>query len=350
MRLLLLPFSFLFAVIVYIRNRFYNWGIFKTLELNKKVISVGNISSGGTGKTPFVELIAKHILSQDKFAVIVLKGYKRESDDIKVAEFGFKNENHELNSENFGDEGLMLLENLNSITQGKGLLVVCDNKTKGAKFANSKFKPDVIILDDGFQHRKLYRDLDIVLISDEKNKHLLPAGNMREPFSSVFRSDIIVVNNKFDSETYIAKTKQLSRVTCGYVFEGLINAAAENVPKENISAIAFCGIGDPDSFKELLKKEGIKVSDFLVFPDHHYFSIQDIEKIINSYKNNSSNAIITTQKDFSRIKNSELVIKSTTGNLYKELLLNYPLLYAKIKMQISNNENILFDKIDELIS
>lgn len=350
MRILLLPFSVLFWFIVLFRNKFYDWGIFKQLELSHKVISVGNISSGGTGKTPFVELIAKYVLSKDKFAVIVQRGYKRESDDIKVAEFGFKNENHELNSENFGDEGLLLLENLNMINQGKGLLVVCDNKTKGAKFAGSKFKPDVIILDDGFQHRKLFRDLDIVLISDEKNNHLIPAGDMREPFSSVFRSNMIVVNNKFNSETLIARTKQLSRVTCDYKFEGLINNAGEIKPADNISATAFCGIADPDSFKELLKRENIKTTDFLVFPDHHSFSIKDIEKIINSYKNNSSNAIITTQKDFVRIKNSELVLKSTSGNLYKELLLNYPLLYAKIKMQISNNEQKLFAKIDELIS
>jgi tetraacyldisaccharide 4'-kinase len=349
MRIFLLPLSFLFRIIVFFRNKLYDLNIFKPIELSTKVISVGNISAGGTGKTPFVELLANYILAKDKFAVIIQKGYKRESDDLKVAEFDFKNEKHELNSENFGDEGLLLLDNLRNIQKGRGLLIVCDKKTSAAKFAYSKFKPDVIIIDDGFQHRKVYRDLDIVLISESKNEYLLPAGNMREPHSAIYRADIIVVNDKFNEISYVTKTRHKPKITCRYEFEGFKSIDGENLNNGLISAVVFCGIAEPDSFKTLLEKENVKINDFMVFPDHHGFTIGEIQKIMDSFIKSGSNAMITTQKDFERIKNSELVLKSTSGNIYKELLLNYPLYYAKIKMQISNNAQLLYDKIDALL-
>jgi len=349
MRIFLLPLSFLFRIIVFIRNKMYNWRIIKPVELNSKVISVGNISAGGTGKTPFVELLAKYIISAGKFPVIVQKGFKRESDDMKVVEFDFKNEANQLNSENFGDEGLLLLENFNNDHTGKGLLVICDKKSSAAKFADSKFKPDVIIIDDGFQHRKLARQLDIVLLSETKNNFLIPAGNYREPHSAIYRADIVIVNDKFNDDLFIVKTKNKPRVTCKYELENFVNIKGEILKNENLSAVAFCGIADPDSFKALLDKENVKISGFLTFPDHHSFNQEEIQRIMNESKKHHLQPIITTQKDFVRIKNSELVLKSTTDNLYKDLLYNYPLYYAKIKMQISNNAQFLYDRIDELL-
>lgn len=348
MRILLLPLSFIFRIIVFFRNKLYDFRILKRVKLKTKVISVGNIASGGTGKTPLVELIARYVTSKDKFAVIIQKGYKRESDELKVTEFDFKNEKNQLNSENFGDEGLLLLENLNNIKNGRGLLIVCDNKTSAAKFADTKYKPDVIIVDDGFQHRKLDRNLDIVIVSESKNNHVIPAGDMREPASSVFRADVIVINNKFSDDMFVTKTKHKPKVSCGYEFEGIKNLNGEIVSQPELSATVFCGIADPDSFRLLLDTQKIKVGNFLEFPDHHSFTIDDIRRITENYKKNGSNSIITTQKDFVRIKNSELVLNSKGSNIYKDLLLNYPLYYAKIKMQISNNEELLFDKIDEL--
>ena len=349
MRILLLPLSILFRIGVFIKNKLYDWNVIKSVSLGTRVISVGNIAAGGTGKTPFVEFIARYILSKGKFAVILQRGYKRDFDDLKVAEFGFKNENHELNSENFGDEGLLMLENLNNIPDGKGLLIVSDKKSSGAKFADAKFHPDVIIVDDGFQHRKLDRDLDIVIISESENHMLLPAGNMREPESAVFRADVIVINNKFKGEFSVAKTRNKPRVTCFYEFEGLLDLEGKVHENEGITALAFCGIAEPKSFKTHLEKQNVKVGEFMVFPDHHSFSNAEIERIIETFKKSGASAIVTTQKDFVRIKNSELVLSSKGQNIYKELLLNYPLYYAKIKMQISSGQDVLYDKIDELL-
>src|SRR5690349_1318199 len=112
MKLITIPLSYLFRILVFIRNKLYDSGIFRTKELNTKIISVGNIAAGGTGKTPFVELIARYLLEKEKFVVIILKGYKREHDDIKVVEVGFKNEKAQLSTESLGDEAFLFLENI----------------------------------------------------------------------------------------------------------------------------------------------------------------------------------------------------------------------------------------------
>jgi len=348
MRKLLLPFSLFFLIGVFIRNKLYDYGFIKISRLKAKVISVGNVSSGGTGKTPFAELITRYIIKKDRFTAIVIKGYMREADDMKVAEFGYKNEQGKLTSENFSDEGMLLLENLRDVN-GRGIIVVGDDKSKAAKFADTKFQPDVIIIDDGFQHRKIHRDLDIVILNDKKDV-LLPAGNLREPRSNITRADIIAVNNKFGDDNTVYGTKHRPRVTCKYKLEGFFNVNDEKLNTENASTVAFCGIGDPESFSKLLDVNSIKIMSFIKFPDHHFFTINDIRKIFSGYNTHKPECIITTQKDFVRIKDSEVVLRAESDNIFKELLTNYPIFYAKIKMQISHNENALFDKIDDLLN
>ncbi len=351
MKILTIPLSLLFRTGVFFRNFMYNTGIFKAKILEPKLISVGNISAGGTGKTPFVELIAEYLLRKNKFVVIVSKGYKREIDDIKVVETGYKNEKHELNTENLGDEALMLLENLSEKELGGGLLVVGDDKTKAAKFAATKFKPEIIIVDDGFQHRKLFRDLDIVLLNPDGDTLLIPAGKLREPLKNHRRADLLVINNKFDKFPVNENRKNMPQVICSYVFEGFKGINNELLPQTAIkSATVFCGIGEPDSFKMLINDQNVKIDEFIIFPDHHNFTNEDIVRVMNSFKKNGSSHIITTQKDFVRLKNSELVLKAKSDNTYKNLLYNFPLYFAKIKMQIDQNSEQLFKDIDNLLN
>lgn len=350
MKILTYPISLLYRFIIFIRNFAYNSGLKKPRILEPKIISVGNIAAGGTGKTPFVEMITEYLLKKKKFVVVVSKGYKRENDDIKVVETGFKNEKHELNTEILGDEAMMLLENLSATGLEGGLLVVGDDKTKTAKFAATKFKPEIIVVDDGFQHRKLYRDLDIVILNPGGDKHLIPAGNLREPLKNFKRADLLVINNKFDKLPVNENRKNKPQVICSYVFEGLKNINYESVQPEQVSsAVVFCGIGEPDSFKQLIAQLNIKIDAFIPFPDHHNFSNSDLEKVMQSFKSHNSSHIITTQKDFVRIKNSELVLKAKSENTYKNLLYNFPLYFAKIKMQINNNSEHLFKEIDNLL-
>jgi len=350
MKLLLIPISYVFRFFVFIRNLLYRSGILKTKILEPKIISVGNISAGGTGKTPFVEILAKILLEKGKSVAVIMKGYKRELDDIKVVEIGYKNEKHDLNTENLGDEALMLLENLDPVSSGRGLLVVGDDKTKSAKFAASKFKPEIMIIDDGFQHRKLYRDLDIVILNETSHGHIIPAGKLREPLKNFKRADLLVMNNKFETNVINENKKNKPQIICSYEFEKFLNIKFELLPQdEKRNAIAFCGIGEPGSFRKLLKDLRINIKEFIIYPDHHNFSNKNINEIIHKYKDTGSDCILTTQKDFVRIKNSELVLKAKSENPYKNILYNYPLYYAKIKMQISKNAEILDRKINRLL-
>lgn len=350
MKLITIPLSYLFRTGVFIRNKLYDSGVLRTKELHTKIISVGNISAGGTGKTPFVELIARYLLDKGKFVVIILKGYKREHDDIKVVEIGFKNEKAQLSTESLGDEAFLFLENLSDELPGRCLIVVGDDKTKAAKFAATKFKPEIMVIDDGFQHRKLERDLDIVILNPGMDTHMIPAGNLREPLKNIHRADLVVSNNKFDKTAIAENTRNLPRIICSYEFEGFFNINNEKLQAENLEAMALCGIGEPDSFNELLMQQNIVIKEFMKFPDHHSFSTKDINKILDTYNGSGAKYIITTQKDFVRLKNSELVLKAQSENAYKILLYNYPLYYAKIKMQIDRNEELLYDKLDDLIT
>lgn len=350
MRLLLIPVSYVFRFFVFIKNLLYRSGILKAKILEPKIISVGNISAGGTGKTPFVEILAGMLLEKGRKVVIVMKGYKREFDDIKVVEIGFKNEKHELNTENLGDEALMLLENLSTFSSGRGLLVVGDDKTKSAKFAAGKFNPEIMIIDDGFQHRKLFRDLDIVILSETSSGHMLPAGKLREPLKNYKRADLLVINNKFETNVINGNKKNKPQILCSYEFEKFLNIRSEIMPQEEKrNALVFCGIGEPDSFRKLLTLLGVSIKEFMVYPDHHNFSNKNIQEILHKYKDTGSDCILTTQKDFVRIRNSELVLNAKSENSYKNILYNYPLYYAKIKMQINKNAEILEREINRLL-
>ena len=118
---------------------------------------------------------------------------------------------------------------------------------------------------------------------------------------------------------------------------------------KNKTAFAFCGIGDPDSFTLLLEESGVKLTSFVKYRDHHNFTLRDIENILNTFEKDKADIIVTSQKDFVRIKNSEIVLESESDNLYKQLLFNYPLYYPKIKMQIKHNPEPLYEHLDKIV-
>ena len=350
MRIVLLPLSFLFRIAVWFRNKLYNYEVIKIKRLSCKVISIGNVSSGGTGKTPMVEHISRYFINKGKSVAVVLKGYKRIYDDMQVVEFGYDNSESKLNTGNFGDEALMLLENLPKTENGKGLLITSDNKLSGAKFADNKFKHDLVIIDDGFQLRKLIRDLDIVMVNPYEKKLLIPAGNLREPFKNVKRADIIIFNHKFSSSVNLLHKGNLNKaVDCKYELINFVNIRNEILEENHSKAVAFCGIGDPDSFNTLFEKSNIKIAEFIRFSDHHGFETEDAEKIIKSYKSTNADCILTTQKDFVRLKHPQ-VHGTELQIISQEILTNYPLYYANIKLQILHNESLLNEKLEILFN
>lgn len=237
------------------KNFLYDKGILKPTKVDAYVISVGNITTGGVGKTPVVAEIAKYY---EKVAIIS-RGYgggydNREvnvispEDDVKMA----------------GDEPLWLAQNTNAV------VITSKNRIKAARFAIKKFSVTTIILDDGFQHRKIHRDLDIVLVDSQKkfgNYKLLPAGPLRETLAGLKRADKVVEVHKSAGEVYNIKTG------------GALPAGVE--------VTALSAIGQPQSFYDLLKD--YNVVNKITFDDHHQYELKDIEGI--------SGSIITTEKD-----------------------------------------------------
>ena len=349
MRIILLPLSYLFRFIVYFRNKLYNFQFIKSKTINCKIISVGNISSGGTGKTPMTGYITRYITEKGKSVCVVLKGYKRTHDDMQVIQFGYTNDEGKLTTEKLGDEAMMLADNFSDLNPDNGYLIVWDDKLRAAKFAHHKFNPDAIIIDDAFQLRKLNRDLDMVMVNPAEPRLMLPAGNLREPYRNIKRADVVVFNHKFHKTPELFHKGGLSKaVDCIYEFDSLLDINNKSTSPGGLNVTAFCGIGDPDSFKELLGTMNVYISDFIAFGDHHDFNRDDLSNIMNRFEETKAELIITTEKDFARLKYSSKKDEEFQKKK-NELLLNNPLYYAKIKLQISFNNDFLTEKLDALI-
>ncbi len=283
LRILLIPFSMFYSVLIFVRNKFYDHEIFRSYTVSKPVISIGNITTGGTGKTPLTIFLAEYFLSKRKKVGIVSRGYKRKSKDVVIVCDGITvNENV---SES-GDELILISNQLLKNYRGKIFTVANSDRVTASKLLITKFDPDIIILDDAFQHRRIRRDLDIVIMdsSDLQNKSFLdhltiPSGNLREGRSNLKRAGIIVQNNK---ERHYSESQKLLNTGAGvllmrYKTEYFIDNKNSILQNVNRSVIVFSGIANDGSFIEMVKQSGFKIVKAVKFPDHHYYSETDLE-------------------------------------------------------------------------
>ncbi len=292
--------SLFYAVAVRSRNALYNKKLLPSYNSKAYVISIGNITTGGVGKTPLTMEIANYFLSLNKKVAIISRGYgaSRSSGRPLLVSDG---SGAKYSASEAGDEPVWLAENC------KGAFVItCKSRIKAEKFMRDTLEPEVIILDDGFQHRKMKRDLDIVLV-DAKNKFgngcLLPAGPLREDLSSIERADkVIVVNkganlknalkycdylkNKFKKDTYL----------CKIVPDVAYNIMNGQILPKGAKIMAFSAIGQPEGFYEFLKND-YKLISILEFEDHHAYEREDISKIICYAQEENIEHIVTTEKD-----------------------------------------------------
>lgn len=313
MRKLLLPFSLLFWLGVTIRNWFFDIGILKTTKVGVPVISIGNISAGGVGKTPIVEMLIEK-LSGGKRIAVLSRGYGRKSKGTVVVNDGKGNL---ATVEISGDEPSQLAKKYPNI-----IVVVDERRVCGAQKA-VELGAEIILLDDGFQHRYLHRDLNLVVMTAEEilnGDWLLPAGNRREPMSSLKRADDLIITRcagieQFDQVSGMMKMQFKAESHIPLKREGMIGLqtklksfkrtptneivdAGQFVGKKNI---AVSGIGNPKTFESLLADSGMIVVKHFVFSDHHWFSDEDIQTIVNARKALNVDFIITTEKDFMRL-------------------------------------------------
>lgn len=266
------------------------------------VISVGNLSVGGTGKTPFVQMLTKYFISKGFKPGIVGKGYKRESRGEVIVGDGKK---VLVNAATGGDEMVLLADSLNVP------VIAHDSKTEAALSMQKNFDVDLIIVDDGFQHRRLHRDLDIVLIDKEThdNPQLIPEGRLREPVDSLKRADIICTTGNFelssDFKEQISDGAIRIRVrpvqANPYYLHDKLQVKIRESKKHHIHCIAFAGIAKPNRFYDMLKELGYTSLTTHSFSDHHNYKKDDLALLIKLCREKNINLLATTEKDAAKI-------------------------------------------------
>jgi tetraacyldisaccharide 4'-kinase len=243
-------------------------------RLQGPTISIGNLSMGGSGKTPFVLLLGELLKSRAVKFDVLSRGYGRQSKGVMEVDPGGS-------AVNFGDEPLLIARKL-------GVPVVLgEDRYQAGLFSEQKYGPQIHLLDDGFQHRALARDFDIVLVTAEDTRDkLLPAGRLREPLSSLSRADAIVLTSGAAAEGFPLHGKQVWRVRRGI--------RPENVPDR---PVAFCGIARPKSFLLQLQKAGIDVTAEALYRDHYAYTEKDIRELLTLKQNSEAGGFVTTEKD-----------------------------------------------------
>ena len=264
----------IFGLGVAIRNTFYERGIFKARRLQGPVVSVGNLSVGGSGKTPFVIMLGGLLTTRGINLDVLSRGYGRRTHGVALVD-------PNGSAEEFGDEPLLIARRLNVP------VIVGEERHKAGLFAESKFGPQIHILDDGFQHRNLARDFDIVLVSPEDSQdRLLPAGRLREPLASLRRADAIVLTNGTSQELFPVDGKLIWQVQRGIL--------PDNTPDR---PVVFCGIARPKSFVSQLRDAGITPAAESFFRDHHAYTEHDIQRLQDLREKTGANGFVTTEKD-----------------------------------------------------
>jgi len=288
--LFLFPIHLLF---IKIKNYLYDKNVLSPKRVGATVISVGNISLGGTGKTPFTIALSNFLVQRGKSVGVLTRGYGRRG----RGDFLLKN--HSVKEA--GDETIVLRNNLSESIP----IYVSKNKTLGARKLAS-LGCDTVILDDAFQHRKIHRDIDVVLVNPdelkEKNKKTFPWGVLREPFYNINRADIIITNK---INLYQESPSLKNSLLINTEFESEVLSSNEKITINQLSGLknvmSVCGVGKPESFQKSLSGLNVHVAEKLIYPDHHSFSKKDVSNIGLSIEKNKIEAIVCTEKDWVKL-------------------------------------------------
>jgi len=304
LRKLLFPFAILYGFITSIRNFLFDKGILKSTSFDVPVIAVGNLSVGGTGKTPQIEYLIRLLFERYKIATLS-RGYKRKSEGFVLAD---ENSNAEI----LGDEPFQFYQKFPFV-----MVAVDANRTNGIQqLLSQQITPEIILLDDAYQHRKVKAGFYILLTSYGDlyaDDFILPTGNLREGRSGAKRANIVVVtkcpkNLSDEKQTEIRLKLKLSpsqQIFFSFIdYDEVIYSKEEKIAVSEIKSetkLLLAGIAKPKPFFDYLKNEN---DECLTFPDHHHFSDADLDSI---QQKANGRKIITTEKDYVRLKDSKLV-------------------------------------------
>ena len=289
-------------------------------RLPRKVVSIGNLTLGGTGKTPAAIALAREAGKRGLRPSILTRGYRGKSG---APCFVTEGEGALLDALMAGDEAVLMSEKLRGVPIVKG-----KNRYEAGMFAltrlPSALRPDLFILDDGFQHWGLWRDRDVLLVDGSRpfgNRRMLPLGQLREPIAAMSRADIIVIT-KIDSPAGergaglegLIKEIERNNTKASLFFAGhrpsnYITVGRDTFPLDWAKGkryFGFCGIGNHRSFRETLISAGVELTGFRAFRDHHKYSGADVKSLIAKMKKASADWLVTTEKDIMRLKGFEL--------------------------------------------
>ncbi len=328
-----------YSIAVQARNFLYSAGWLKAHRADAAVISIGNITVGGTGKTPLVIWLCKEIISDSKFQIsnsqcaILTRGYKSRAQE----------------TEDYRDEPAILTESCPEVK-----VIVNPDRVAGAGEAISKFGANTLIMDDGFQHRRLVRDLDIITIDATRPfgyGKMLPAGLLREPIASLKRADAVVIT-RCDQVTE-TELSEIEKKLSAIINPNIIIARSIHSPTYVQSAdnqeisleqlkdkkiFAFCGIGNPDAFLNTIKTTGSELVGSKVYNDHHHYTDDCLTDIYEQAGVLKADLILTTQKDWTKIKRLALVKK------------DIPLAYIGIEIKFLAGEDKLRGMIEKTLA
>ena len=343
---LLTPFSWLYRLAGGIRLFLYRSGVFRQKRLPAKVISVGNVTVGGTGKTPLVIYLAERLKENSKNVAILTRGYKRKKKEMVDL---LPRAQERINWEDVGDEPYLMMQNLSDVP-----IIVSKHRVISGLHAIEKYRAEFLILDDGFQHLKLHRDIDIVVIDSTNpfgNGKLLPAGRLRESLYSLKRADLFVLTKTDQASDLDELVHTLQKYNPqAPLVESIYRIRSIDQQPDGVSvnlkevehkrALVFSGIGNPLSFENSLNQLKIQILKHHRFPDHFAYQQKDILFLIEEAKSLKADFIITTEKDSVRIPliNQSEVLPQTE--------LGIPFYVLKIDLKITKGEEILLRKIE----
>ncbi|MGH9503065.1 MAG: tetraacyldisaccharide 4'-kinase [Terriglobales bacterium] len=296
------PLSSIFGLGVKARNALYDRGLAPARRLSGPVVSVGNLSVGGSGKTPFVLLLGELLKTRGMKFDILSRGYGRKTRGVALVDPAGS-------PQEFGDEPLLMARRL-----GVSVIVGEERHVAGV-FSEQRFGPQLHLLDDGFQHRALARDFDIVLVTPEDARdRLIPAGRLREPLSALGRADAIVLTSGASQAAFPMAPKLVWKARRGII--------PGNVPER---PVVFCGIARPQNFAAQLRTAGIEPVAEAFYRDHHTYTERDLRDLLDLRQRSEADGFVTTEKD--------------AINLGGYLAALAPLAVVPVKMELSNAAN-----------
>ena len=337
------PLSFSWEMLYRFRRFAYNYGIFQQLEVKVPIISVGNITFGGTGKTPFTLWLANYLYSKNKKTMILTRGYKGDLENNRgILRSGVK---LGFNAVEYGDEALLLAKNLKESS-----VVIGKHRSDNLEYYFETEKPDVVILDDGHQHLQLGRKLNFVLFDallPLKKYKVAPLGYLREGANALKDADVIILGHCDqakrkdieDLKTWILKYADSKVPLCEIFYKPKAFFNTSFIEKYDIdqikgkNAICVAGIASPISFFSQIKSLGCNVIKNISFPDHHYYSVNELQTLIEIAEKKDA-LLITTEKDIVKIR---------------RLVESDKIVYLAIDIGFISGEEVLNKKIAEAI-